>query len=66
MFYDMGSSTTGAAIVEFFKGKLKVVAAAYNHNLGGRDFDNVLTEHFLKEFQVCASIFVKLTIVGEV
>lgn len=53
MIIDIGESSTGAAVVAFQKGQLKVLGAAYDHNLGGRDFDEVLVQHFAKEFKVC-------------
>jgi len=50
-FVDVGQSTTSVSIVEFLKGKLKVVSTAYDQNLGGRNFDLLLADHFAKEFQ---------------
>jgi len=50
-FVDVGQSTTSVAIVEFLKGKMKVVSTAYDQNLGGKNFDLLLAEHFAKEFQ---------------
>lgn len=32
------------------KGKLIVKGTAYDRNLGGRDFDEVLVQHYIKEF----------------
>ncbi len=34
----------------FKKGQLQVLAHAWDRNLGGRNFDEVLFEHFVKEF----------------
>ncbi len=39
------------SIVAFKKGQLRVLAHAWDRNLGGRDLDNVLFEHFAQEFQ---------------
>jgi len=50
-FVDVGQSTTSVAIVEFLKGKMKVISTAYDQNLGGKNFDLLLAEHFAKEFQ---------------
>jgi len=50
-FVDVGQSTTSVSIVEFLKGKLKVISTAYDQDLGGRNFDLLLAEHFAKEFQ---------------
>jgi len=52
MFVDMGQASTSISIVQFLKGKLKVLAHTFDANLGGRDFDNVLVEHFINEFKV--------------
>jgi len=51
MFVDMGYSNTSVCVVEFLKGKLKILSTAYDRNLGGRNFDWVLMDHFLKEFK---------------
>ena len=43
------------------KGKCTVKATSADANLGGRDFDNVIYEHFRKEFlekhKVCACVW---------
>jgi heat shock protein 4 len=51
MFVDMGDSQLSVSIVAFTKGKLKVIGAAYDRTLGGRNFDRALVEHFAKEFK---------------
>jgi len=51
MFVDVGTTTTSVGVVEFLKGKLKVLSTAYDYNLGGRDFDDILVKHFAKEFK---------------
>lgn len=38
------------SIVAFKKGKLQVLSHAWDRNLGGRDFDEVLFDHFCEEF----------------
>jgi molecular chaperone DnaK (HSP70) len=50
-FVDMGYTQTQASVVAFNKGKLKVLATAYDNNLGGRDFDRLLMDHFQQEFK---------------
>lgn len=47
----MGEVQTSVSVVEYLKGKLKVLATAYDRTLGGRNFDNLLVEHFAKEFK---------------
>ncbi len=46
MFFDMGEASTNVSIVSFVQGKLNVLATASDRNLGGRDFDLLLVEHF--------------------
>ena len=45
--------------VAFNKGKLKILATTFDRNLGGRDFDRILANHFVeifkKQFKVDAS-----------
>ncbi|KAI8826814.1 heat shock protein 70 family [Fimicolochytrium jonesii] len=50
VFFDLGYSSTQVAVVSYVKGKLIVKGTAYDRNLGGRDFDEVLVEHYTKEF----------------
>ena len=45
-FVDMGYTHLQASVVAFHKGKLRVLATTFDNNLGGRDFDKVLTDHF--------------------
>jgi heat shock protein 4 len=49
-FVDVGHSSTQVAVVSFVKGKLTILGTSCDRNLGGRDFDQVLTEHYIKEF----------------
>lgn len=46
MFVDMGISHTSVLIAEFAAGKLQVVAKHSDRHLGGRNFDQVLVDHF--------------------
>jgi len=48
---DIGHSNMSVAIVAFKKGQLTVLSTAYDHHLGGRDFDKALAEHFVQEFK---------------
>ncbi|KAI8819335.1 Hsp70 protein-domain-containing protein [Fimicolochytrium jonesii] len=50
VFFDLGYSSTQISVVSFVKGKLIVKGTAYDRNLGGRDFDEVLVQHYTKEF----------------
>ncbi|EME26490.1 molecular chaperone DnaK [Galdieria sulphuraria] len=47
---DVGNSATTVSIVGFLKTKLTVYSVAFDSNLGGRDFDEVLFDHFASEF----------------
>ena len=50
VFVDFGQSSLQVAVVAFVKGKLIVKGTAYDRNLGGRDFDEVLVNHYVNEF----------------
>lgn len=47
---DIGHSNYSVAIVAYLKGKLNVLSTAYERHFGGRNFDQVLVDHFAKEF----------------
>lgn len=49
VFVDCGNSSLQVSVCAFTKGKLKMIASAWDQ-IGGRDFDSVLAEHFAKEF----------------
>uniref|UniRef100_A0A8C7ETD5 Heat shock 70 kDa protein 4 n=1 Tax=Neovison vison TaxID=452646 RepID=A0A8C7ETD5_NEOVI len=50
VFVDMGHSSYQVSVCAFNKGKLKVLATAFDTTLGGRKFDEVLVNHFCEEF----------------
>ncbi|XP_048836651.1 heat shock protein 105 kDa isoform X2 [Brienomyrus brachyistius] len=50
IFVDMGHSAFQVSACAFKKGKLKVLATAFDPHLGGRDFDQRLVEYFCTEF----------------
>uniref|UniRef100_A0A3B4AY19 Uncharacterized protein n=1 Tax=Periophthalmus magnuspinnatus TaxID=409849 RepID=A0A3B4AY19_9GOBI len=50
VFVDLGHSGFQTSICSFNKGKLKVLATACDPELGGKDFDEVLVQHFCEEF----------------
>ncbi|MEE6461599.1 hypothetical protein FKM82_001334 [Ascaphus truei] len=50
VFVDMGHSAYQISVCAFNKGKLKVLATAFDPYLGGRNFDKVLVNYFCKEF----------------
>lgn len=47
---DIGHSNYSVAVVAYQKGKLNVVSTAYDRHFGGRNIDQVLVDHFAKEF----------------
>ncbi|XP_031442963.1 heat shock 70 kDa protein 4b [Clupea harengus] len=50
VFVDLGHSAYQVSVCAFNKGKLKVLATASDSQLGGKDFDEVLVNHFCVEF----------------
>ncbi|KAJ3416383.1 adenyl-nucleotide exchange factor sse1 [Chytridiales sp. JEL 0842] len=50
VFFDLGHSSYQVAVVQFVKGKLTVKSTAFDRNLGGRDFDEVLSQHYTDVF----------------
>mmetsp|Transcript_9470 Transcript_9470/g.34743 ORF Transcript_9470/g.34743 Transcript_9470/m.34743 type:complete len:813 (-) Transcript_9470:278-2716(-) len=50
VFVDVGHSALQCSVVAFKKGQLKVLAHTFDRDLGGRDLDMVLVDHFAKEF----------------
>jgi len=51
VFVDCGFTSLQVFVCAFNKGKLKMLASAFDSQLGGRDFDYILAEHFSKEFK---------------
>lgn len=50
-FVDIGHSNYTCSIVEFKKGELAVKSAATDRHFGGRNIDQVIVNHFAKEFK---------------
>ncbi|XP_076024415.1 heat shock 70 kDa protein 4a [Genypterus blacodes] len=50
VFVDLGHSGFQVSVCAFNKGKLKILATAFDSELGGKDFDEVLVNHFCEEF----------------
>uniref|UniRef100_A0A673X868 Heat shock protein family A (Hsp70) member 4 n=1 Tax=Salmo trutta TaxID=8032 RepID=A0A673X868_SALTR len=51
VFVDLGHSGYQVSVCAFNKGKLKMLASAFDAELGGKDFDEVLVNHFCEEFR---------------
>lgn len=50
-FVDVGQCDTQVAVVAFDVSGMKVLSHGFDADLGGRDFDEVLFEHFAEEFR---------------
>ncbi|KAJ8756024.1 hypothetical protein K2173_024570 [Erythroxylum novogranatense] len=50
-FVDIGHASMQVCIAGFKKGQLKILAHSYERSLGGRDFDEVLFQHFAAKFK---------------
>nr|UYE98994.1 heat shock protein 70 [Ophraella communa] len=59
VFIDCGHASLQVSAVAFNKGKLKMLTTASDPNLGGRDFDLLIAEHFCKQFQTKYNIDAK-------
>ncbi|XP_048382748.2 heat shock 70 kDa protein 4L-like [Stegostoma tigrinum] len=59
VFVDMGHSAYQTSVCAFNKGKLKVLGTAFDPSLGGKNFDEVLVDHFCEEFKTKYKLNVK-------
>ncbi|KAL3618324.1 hypothetical protein CASFOL_038645 [Castilleja foliolosa] len=50
-FVDVGHASMQVCIAAFKKGQLNVLSHAFDRSLGGRDFDEVLFQHFAAKFK---------------
>ncbi|CAI9114100.1 OLC1v1014740C1 [Oldenlandia corymbosa var. corymbosa] len=50
-FVDVGHASLQVSIAGFKKGQLKILAHSFDRSLGGRDFDEVLFQHFAAKFK---------------
>ncbi|KAJ7962974.1 putative Heat shock 70 kDa protein [Quillaja saponaria] len=50
-FVDIGHASMQVCIAGFKKGQLKILAHSFDRSLGGRDFDEVLFQHFAAKFK---------------
>ncbi|KAI3463346.1 hypothetical protein Pfo_020009 [Paulownia fortunei] len=50
-FVDVGHASMQVCIAAFKKGQLKILAHSFDRSLGGRDFDDVLFQHFAAKFK---------------
>lgn len=50
-FVDVGHASLQVCIAGFKKGQLKILSHSFDQSLGGRDFDEVLFQHFAQKFK---------------
>ena len=50
LFVDVGHSDTACSVVSFVKGRLCVLGEAHDEDLGGRNIDHALADHFAAQF----------------
>ncbi|KAL4201206.1 hypothetical protein AMTRI_Chr02g257460 [Amborella trichopoda] len=51
VFVDIGHCDTQVCVASFEQGQFKVLAHAFDRDLGGRDFDEVLVDYFARKFK---------------
>ncbi|XP_057498029.1 heat shock 70 kDa protein 16-like [Actinidia eriantha] len=51
VFVDIGHCDTQVAVASFEHGHMKILSHAFDSNLGGRDFDEVLFRYFAEQFK---------------
>ncbi|XP_043112439.1 heat shock 70 kDa protein 4b [Puntigrus tetrazona] len=59
VFVDIGHSGYQVSVCAFNKGKLKILATAFDPEMGGKDFDERLVRHFCEDFAVKYKLDVK-------
>ncbi|KAJ8404725.1 hypothetical protein AAFF_G00335880 [Aldrovandia affinis] len=59
VFVDMGHSAFQVSACAFNKGRLKMLATAFDPYLGGRDFDQRVVEHFCADFKLRCGLDVR-------
>lgn len=58
-FVDVGHSSMQVCIAQFTKTGLKILSTGFDRNLGGRNIDEVLFNHFCEEFKATKKIDVR-------
>lgn len=51
LVYDLGGGTFDVSILRLAEGTFEVLSTAGNNRLGGDDFDNLVVQHLVKEFE---------------
>lgn len=58
-FIDVGHSAMQVCIAQFTKKGLKILSTGFDRNLGGRNFDEVMFDHFCEEFKASKKIDIR-------
>lgn len=58
VFVDIGHCDTQVCLASFESGQMKILSHAFDRNLGGRDFDEVLFSYFAAQFKEKDDIYV--------
>jgi len=58
-FVDVGHSAMQVCVAQFTKKGLKILSTGFDRNLGGRNFDEVMFDHFAEEFKASKKIDVR-------
>ncbi|KAI3686839.1 hypothetical protein L1987_80528 [Smallanthus sonchifolius] len=51
LFVDIGHCDTQVSLVTFEQGKMNILSHSFDEHLGGRDFDDILCNHFAAKFK---------------
>ncbi len=51
LVYDLGGGTFDVTILQIDRGQLRVIATGGDHELGGKDFDDMLIKHIVRKFK---------------
>ena len=51
LVYDLGGGTFDVSVLQLADGTFEVLSTAGNNRLGGDDFDNLVVDYFIKEFE---------------
>jgi heat shock protein 4 len=59
VFVDVGHSAMQVCVAQFTKKGLKILSTGFDRNCGGRDFDEVMFQHFCDEFKASKKIDIR-------
>ena len=58
-FVDVGHSSMQVCVAQFTKKGLKILSTGFDRNFGGRNFDEVMFDHFVEEFKASKKIDIR-------